>query len=818
MPLTNSSFRYDAAGNIIDAVSSLTGTTAPGEASLVAGVNGVILQAMTVKGASTAAVAADPALVITYGPNSQTPFGTNIIGNTRSFISSPSALSGGLYATVSGYGTLRTSNESHAIFADEFDTTLDTTDRWTTTTVGGGTITIVSSSVKLNCFTTANNAAAISSKPTFEATGLGFKALGMAHQMSGTAPTGVHEFWGFGTAPAVWSATTPLQDAVGFEQDTAGALAAVVYGGGTKIFTAAVTRPTDGLMHRYGIALRADACIWYQDNLELPVASTTYPAPNTTILPIRIHVINGAIVSAAAGSTTMAVGFGDSTGTNVSLSDGRFQWRKATIKPFASSSISLSDSPLLVTTTSDGISGSIAPVQTSVIGGIEKSIVRQARVEAGTVRTTSEMLQFHDSFESTINPWWTQTVTTQTIVAAANSITLNNSAISTLNTASTITNKKLFPIFQRSNLHVRFKARWTNNAAGTNVIGEMGLSTITGITANISNGACFRWRADGTLAAVYASAGTETVVQVLAAGVIATANYYLYDIIVYEDYVKFVMTSSTADIPLVDMVIPFTIITPVFAAASHVPSYARVYVNATGGGTATQLIISEHSVQTIDLDHNKPWADQLTCVGQHSTISPTAFTQTHQLANAAAPGTVTASNTASGYTTLGGEFAAAATASSENVLSLFGFTIPTPYTFYLTRVYIQPPIVLGATIGTRTNLQWFIAYNASSTNLSTATGLIRVPIPGQQAAAAAAAIGAIFSGVQADLQLSSPIACLPGTVLHIGYKCWSGAATASLVFRGAVFVDGYYELCIRNRLIFQVAPKFHISGQILKVL
>jgi hypothetical protein len=52
-----------------DIATVATGSTAPGSATLIGGFNGVLLQPVSVKAASTAAVATDPALVVAVSPN-----------------------------------------------------------------------------------------------------------------------------------------------------------------------------------------------------------------------------------------------------------------------------------------------------------------------------------------------------------------------------------------------------------------------------------------------------------------------------------------------------------------------------------------------------------------------------------------------------------------------------------------------------------------------------------------------------------------------------------------------------------------------------
>lgn len=430
------------------------------------------------------------------------------------------------------------------------------------------------------------------------------------------------------------------------------------------------------------------------------------------------------------------------------------------------------------------------------ISGLDGGIINRAcRVgEYGTQRVTSESLLYHDAFESaTINTWWTQALTTMTAVQATGVLTLNNGSITTLNTNAIVTSLKQFPKYPRQPIYARFRALITANVAGNHTLVEMGFGAPAGVTAIINNGAFFRWKADGTLVAVVSYNGTETIsATLLAQGVISTANYYYYDVIVDDDFARFIVSDANGT-PVVDTQLSIAVTSPFTFAVSHTPSFARVYVDATGGGTVIQLKIAAHTVQMMDALNNAPWEQQLGGTGRQASMSPTTYAQITTLANGAAPGTTTPTNTTATITTLGGEFACAATAASENVLSVFGFTVLSPYSLIVRSIFIPSPVVQGAAVVTVPLLEWFLAYNASSANLSTATGLIRVPLPGFQTTIAAAAIGALFTGESIKWTPQVPICCLPGTFLHIGYKSITGAATASLVYRGQVVVDGYFQ-------------------------
>ena len=428
-------------------------------------------------------------------------------------------------------------------------------------------------------------------------------------------------------------------------------------------------------------------------------------------------------------------------------------------------------------------------------------IIRAERVgEYGTLRSTSEVLLFHDPFEgTTINGnntgtvGWVQSASTLTYAQANGVLTMNNGSGTGAGTYAILTSARQFPKYPRQPLYCRFRANLTANPAGNHTLAEMGIGAPSGVTAIINNGAFYRWRVDGTLAAVISFNGTEQVTQVLAQGAISTTSYYYYDVILDDDFVRFIVCDS-AGTPIVDQQISLTLTSPYQWAVSHLPSFARVYVDGTGGGTAVQLKLSAHTVQMIDALNTKPWAEQQAGCGRSWAQSPLTQAQTPALASSA-PGGGTPSNTATVYTTLGGEYIATITAASENMLSLFAYQIPSPYTLYIRGVYWSLPYVstVFSISTTAPFILPFLIANASSTNISTATGKIGVAFGQMWTATITAAAGTQLTGNAISWTPSSAIACQPGTYLHFGWKVLSAGAVTTGAIRGSVLVDGYFE-------------------------
>jgi hypothetical protein len=304
--------------------------------------------------------------------NLQVPQVAKILGqtveqlSTASTITSPQAAPAGLFAEVTGYGTLRVSNEPSSLFNDHFATgSLDTTNNWASpiTSGAGAAVTVSGGSLTLTASTTASAYALLSSNPTFQSSGIGFIILGFNVKMEAAAVTGQERFFGVGTAPGSPTPAAPLTNAIGFEQTTTGALQAVIYSAGSAIYTQALTRPNDGNYHRYAVVVRPDATFWYLDSLEIPVASTTFNSPATDILPMHIHIVNGASPSAAGTFIIDAVGVGDSAPESISINDGLYPFRKGTVK--AGSTAALATDPAFVVAVSPNNNANVLGAQTT---------------------------------------------------------------------------------------------------------------------------------------------------------------------------------------------------------------------------------------------------------------------------------------------------------------------------------------------------------------------------------------------------------------------------------------------------------------------
>jgi hypothetical protein len=202
------------------------------------------------------------------------------------------------------------------------------------------------------------------------------------------------------------------------------------------------------------------------------------------------------------------------------------------------------------------------------------------------------------------------------------------------------------------------------------------------------------------------------------------------------------------------------------------------------------LILASLDVALLDMAQNKPWGHIAALSGFGGEVVPTTFAQAANYANSAAPASATLSNTAAGYTTLGGQFQFAAVAGAETDFALFGFTVPAPYTFVCTGIQVDT-YNSGAAVATTAHvLQWFASPDQTAISLATATNR-RVTL-GIQSFSVGAAIGALAAPILRSLN-DAPLVTNPGRIMVVGLKVPVGTATASQIIRGTVAIRGYFE-------------------------
>ncbi len=410
--------------------------------------------------------------------------------------------------------------------------------------------------------------------------------------------------------------------------------------------------------------------------------------------------------------------------------------------------------------------------------------------DTGYVFTGQDNLLFVDQVDGNAlnTTLWNSAVTTMTITQASGTINLNASTITTVSTAAQINSVKQISTTGAHPICVTFTAI-TNVGAQANAVREMGVGAATGTSAP-TDGAFFRWASSGDLLAVINNGGIETTSVITPQPSDDVAHQYI--VYIDNDRVLF----------LIDMMPVATIYRPAGQpfplGSTRLPIFARVYTLGTTPATAPKLSIGQTIAVQCLLNQNRSWYDTIAAMGRGSFQAPlTAFAQTANHTNSAAPASATLSNTAAGYSTLGGKFQFAAAAGAATDFALFAYQVPNGYQLRITNVAIRAMNTGAANATTPTILDWALGVNSSGVSLATAdsAGVTwaprRIPL-GMQSLTTTAAIGESATP-NIDVAFGTPIFVDANRYLHVILSIPVGTATASQIIRGAVMINGCFE-------------------------
>lgn len=386
--------------------------------------------------------------------------------------------------------------------------------------------------------------------------------------------------------------------------------------------------------------------------------------------------------------------------------------------------------------------------------------------------------------------WNNAVATTMTATQAAHTgITLNATAITSITTGIILQSYKQFIRMMNSPLRLKTRLR---NTMVANQSGEwgFGIPPATATTAQVDNGAFWRFNTAGTVTPVLAFNGTDVVTGSDVSASLNSANHYTYDVIVEDDRVVFLVQQVDTGAIISEQTLRLPIAQSKMFATTHLAVFYRVRNSGSAPASAGQLFITEAMVIGLDVNVNKPWQHALSGNTLNCALNPTTFAQTANYANSAAPASATLSNTAAGYTTLGGQWQFAAVGSAETDFALFGFTVPVGYQLCVTNLHIEAYNMGAASATSPTLLQWGLGVNYSTINLSSGVGFRKAI--GNMSLPIGAAIGAEFAKVL-DVAFQEPLVTDSNRLFIVILKVANGTATASEIIRGQVDISGYFE-------------------------
>lgn len=414
----------------------------------------------------------------------------------------------------------------------------------------------------------------------------------------------------------------------------------------------------------------------------------------------------------------------------------------------------------------------------------------------GRLRVGIDQVEAQDTFNHAISDVsrYQMVTSVATIAMTGGYLVLNAGNSTASGSVARVQTYRPFLLNSGSSTEVAFRARLPI-ALQANNVGELGLG-YAATTATPTDGVYFKINSTGELVGCVNLGGVEVTTAAFPAPTPNENNYYR--IIIDQDRAEFYINGilrGSLDAGSGAGALTFS---------RALPLLMRLYNSAATTG-AQRLEISDWSCITKDIARNRDWQTVQAGSELGSYIAAPGATagQTANYANTAAPASATLSNTAAGYTTLGGQFQFAAVAGAETDYALFGFQVPAAAAaggnknLMVTGVRIET-YNMGAAVGaSATVLQWGLGIGSTAVSLATAdsaTAGTRAPrriLLGVQSLAASAPIGAAATPI--DVKFPTPLFVAAGTFFHVILKMPAGLATASQIIRGTVLVNGYWE-------------------------
>lgn len=464
--------------------------------------------------------------------------------------------------------------------------------------------------------------------------------------------------------------------------------------------------------------------------------------------------------------------------------------------------VETSDNYLHVNTPIDETkAGYVSIVAESDPGTIVDKTVRQLDASIDyRLRVGVDNIFWDDIFNyTTLNTSVYQGVTsTMTIALSGGSLNLNaGNAVASGNVAR-VQSYKTFPTIGTFPTYIDYWFK-ISAAAPANGIAELGIGYAT-TTTTPTDGVYFKID-NGLLKGVINYNGTETSVTLL--NTIAVNSVYHGLIVVSNDVVEFWLDVNS--IPTKFGEIQRTAANGSPTMNTFLPLLMRQY-NSGVASSAFQVQVSKITVTLGDAQNGRNWAATISGMGLAALGNPpgASIGQLANYANSANPTSASLSNTAAGYTTLGGQFQFAAVAGAETDYALFAYQVPTGSTtqparnLFITGITIFTYNMGAAVATTPTLLQWGLGLGSTAVSLATtdsATAGTRAPkriTLGAQSLAVSTAVGGA-ADKEIDMQFATPLMVEAGTFCHVILKMPVGTATASQVIRGTVMINGYFE-------------------------
>jgi hypothetical protein len=435
--------------------------------------------------------------------------------------------------------------------------------------------------------------------------------------------------------------------------------------------------------------------------------------------------------------------------------------------------------------------------ETLVVGGKNDSNALALRVDRkGNLITgnyTPELLEAFEGATLNVQKWVATNTTFAPVQTTIGGYNFNPTSLTTANAVAILQSQRLFYKFPRVPLQIKVRLR--ANIA-TNANADFGFGVPSGTTVIVPNGVAVRI-INGLWYGVVTFNGAELATPTPLIGLdgitqLSTANlnseFFVVDIVIDDDNtIITVQNTQTGDLVGVAN-IPLPLSSSNMWAATALPFYVRTWNGSVAPFTASIFVLSYAQVLSTDWNLQSNVSQLAGLLGFSAGRNPFSGAQLENHTNSTAPVSATLSNTAAGYTTLGGKFQFAAVAGAVTDYALFGFQVPAGSRFVCEGVTINTRNTGVAVATTASTLEWAMGFNSSAVSLATAN-IIRRQI-GHQSFAIGAAAETIAPTL--DVDFTTPEVVESGRFLHLILTLPVGTATASQILRGTVLVKGRF--------------------------
>ena len=448
----------------------------------------------------------------------------------------------------------------------------------------------------------------------------------------------------------------------------------------------------------------------------------------------------------------------------------------------------------------DGTTSTLWQVNSDKHGAVDinDSMGNGTNAFEGQLQVGETSVLFYDPIEGATlqTNLWTGQATTMTQTVGSGALTLNASGITTINTN---TNVSTIGQFNLQLIEAPLRAAATiivpmSTQANQSVRFGFGVPSAA---ATPTDGCWFEWNAAGEFRGYLYTNSVALQTPALTAPTVNVAHS-LYVDAKYDECIFWLDDVQVGSVSQAGTGSP-----PI---AGKLPMFASVIIAGSAPAVAPRLQIFTTEVQQLNLQVSRDYRSQMTSAAARGAYqAPTStYAQTANHANSASPTSATLSNTAAGYTTLGGRYQFAAPLGAATDFALFGYQVPVGYKLHVLGVRINTCNTGAAVATTATMLDWAVAVNSSSVSLATTDALgpppttwapKRVPL-GMQGMPLAAPNGPLQIGdCVPDIvqQFDPPLVTDSGRFFHVIVQVPVGTATASQVIRGDVTVNGWFE-------------------------